>query len=117
MTTRLPIMTTHLPSFKTKLKTHFFFLTPPGLHLSFNLFVVRANAIFYKLARASVCIELNWIELNWQLVFQLQLLEMRWNKDFLAQQLLLLKHESFTIKLRNIKYLIRSPPLLSIYSS
>ena len=37
-----------------------FFLTPPGLHLSFSLFVVCANAIFHKLARASVCNELNW---------------------------------------------------------
>ena len=46
-----------LNSFKTKLKTHFF--SWPHLHLSFNLFVVRANAIFYELARASVCIECN----------------------------------------------------------
>ena len=53
-----------LNSFKTKWKTHFFSWPPPGLHLSFNSFVVRANAIFYKLASASVCIELNWIEFN-----------------------------------------------------
>ena len=29
---------------------------------SWHLFVVRANVIVYKLARANVCIELNWIE-------------------------------------------------------
>ena len=52
-----------------------FFLTPPGLQSSFNLFVVRAKAIFYKLARASVCIELNWIELNW---IELNWIELNW---------------------------------------
>ena len=58
--------TLSLNSFKIKLKTHFFSWPHLGYNnlLSFNLFVVRANAIFYKLARASVCIELNWIELN-----------------------------------------------------
>ena len=66
-----------LNSFKTKLKLTFF-LTPPGLHLSFNLFVVYANVIFYKFPRASVCIELNWIELTLQLWWSLQTRPNEW---------------------------------------
>ena len=51
-----------LNSFKIKLKTHFY---PDIPHLGyifmfFYAFVVRANAIIYKLASANVCIELNW---------------------------------------------------------
>ena len=36
---------------------------------------MRAKAIFYKLARARVCIELNWIELNW---IELNWIELNW---------------------------------------
>ena len=46
-------------SFKTELKPHFLSLSSLP-NWAFNLFVVRA--IFYKLARASICIELNWIQ-------------------------------------------------------
>ena len=59
-----------LNSFKTKLKTHFFSWSHLGYIYHLILFVVRANAIFYKLARANVCIELNWIELNWIAKFE-----------------------------------------------
>ena len=50
-----------LNCFKTKLKTHFFLTQKPHLGYIYHLilFVVRANAIIYKLARANVCIELN----------------------------------------------------------
>ena len=51
-----------LNSFKTKLKTHFFYWPYLGYIYHLILFVVHANAIIYKLARANVCIELNWIE-------------------------------------------------------
>ena len=49
-----------LNSFKNKLKTHFFldiltWLTP----ILLSLFVVRANVIIHKLARANVYIEVN----------------------------------------------------------
>ena len=56
-----------LNSFKTELKTRFFLdiLTWLTLILLF-LFVLRANAIVYKLACANVCTELNWIELTRQ---------------------------------------------------
>ena len=48
-----------LNSFKTKLKTHFFFLISSlSSHSSCFLFFLRANVIVYKLARANVCIEL-----------------------------------------------------------
>ena len=50
-----------LNSFKTKLKTHFFSWPHLGYIYHLILFVVRDNAIIYKLARANVCIELNWI--------------------------------------------------------
>ena len=48
-----------LNSFETKLKTHFFSW--------YYLFVVHANVIVYKLARANVCIELNWMQPDFQL--------------------------------------------------
>ena len=64
-----------LNSFKTKLKIQFF-PDPQKPHLGYIyhliLFVVRANAIIYKLARANVCIELNWIA-HWNLAFPIQL--------------------------------------------
>ena len=49
-----------LNTFKIKLKTHFNFWCPPGLHFMF-IFVRRAHQHdnSYKLARANVCIELN----------------------------------------------------------
>ena len=59
-----------LNSFKIKLKTHFFsWRPPPGGRFTYlvSLFVARANAIIYKLARANIWIELNWIELKTRL--------------------------------------------------
>ena len=51
----------------SKLNWKLTFFPDPHLGYIYHLilFVVRANAIIYKLARANVCIELNWIELNW----------------------------------------------------
>ena len=39
-----------------------FFLEVPHLGIMFSVFVARANVIIYKLARANIWIELNWIE-------------------------------------------------------
>ena len=49
-----------LNSFKIKFKTHSFSWYLPTWVIMLILFVVRANAIIYKLAPANVCIELNW---------------------------------------------------------
>ena len=42
-----------------------FFLEVPHLGIMFSVFVARANVIAYKLARANILIELNWIRLHW----------------------------------------------------
>ena len=55
-----------LNSLKTKLKTQFFLDILTWLtSILLSLFVVRANVIVYKLARANLMSVLNWIELNW----------------------------------------------------
>ena len=43
-----------------------FFLEIPHLGIMFSVFVARANVIIYKLARANIWIELNWIEFFWE---------------------------------------------------
>ena len=52
-----------LNNFKIKLKTPLFSWSPPTWGFMFSVFVARANVIIYKLARANILIELNWIEL------------------------------------------------------
>ena len=39
-----------------------FFLEVPHLGIMFSVFVARASVIMYKLARANIWIELNWID-------------------------------------------------------